>query len=60
MTGPAAYCFGTEVIKEEADNHSVVWDGTDATGGSAGSGVYFCTFNIDDNPVATKKLVLLQ
>ena len=45
---------------QQADHYSVVWNGTNATGGSVGSGVYFCTLDIDDNPVATKKLVLLQ
>ena len=45
---------------QQADSHSVVRDGTNATGGSAGFGIYFCTFNIDDKPVATKKLVLLK
>jgi len=45
---------------QQADHHSVVWDGTNATGGSAGSGIYFCTLNIDNRPVATKKLVLLK
>ncbi len=44
----------------QADHHSVVWDGTNATGGSAGSGVYFYTLDIDNRSVATKKLVLLQ
>ncbi len=45
---------------QPADNHWVVWDGTDARGEPAGSGIFFCTFDIDDKPVATKKLVLLQ
>jgi flagellar hook assembly protein FlgD len=44
----------------QADHHSVVWDGTNAMGGSAGSGVYFYTLDIDNRPVATKKLVLLR
>jgi hypothetical protein len=45
---------------QQADNHSVVWDGTNATGGSAGSGIYFCTLKIDNKPIAIKKLVLLE
>ena len=45
---------------QQADNYSVVWDGTNATGGFAGSGVYFYTLNIDNKPVAMNKLVLLK
>ncbi len=45
---------------QQADNHSVVWDGTDARGEPAGSGIFFCAFDIDDKPVATIKLVLLK
>ncbi|MEA3480315.1 MAG: LamG-like jellyroll fold domain-containing protein, partial [Bacteroidota bacterium] len=44
----------------QAGHHSVVWDGTNATGGFAGSGMYFCILHIDNRPVATKKLVLLK
>ena len=45
---------------QQADNHSVVWDGTYATGEPAGSGIYCCTFSINDKPVVIRKLVLLQ
>ena len=45
---------------QPADNHWVVWDGTDARGEPAGSGIFFCAFDIDDKPVATIKLVLLK
>ena len=45
---------------QQADHYSVVWDGTKTTGEPAGSGIYFCTFNIDDKPAVIKKLVLLR
>jgi len=45
---------------QRAEMHSVIWDRTNTTGGFAGSGIYFCTFNIDDTPVAIKKLVLFK
>ena len=45
---------------QQADYQSVVWDGTNATGEFAGSGIYFCTFIIDDKPVATQKLMMLK
>ena len=47
-------------VIQQADYHSVVWDGTNAGGEPAGSGIYFCTFSIDEKPVVTKKLVLLR
>ena len=45
---------------QEADSYSVVWDGTNAKGGSAGSGIYFCILSIDNRPIATNKIVLLK
>jgi len=45
---------------QQTDNHEVVWDGTNAGGGSAGSGIYFCTLNIDNRPIAISKLVILK
>ena len=44
----------------QAGHHSMIWDGTNATGGSAGSGIYFCILHIDNRPVATNKIVLLE
>lgn len=40
--------------------HSVVWDGTNATGELVVSGIYFCKLNIDNKPVSSKKIILLK
>jgi len=69
VTGKVAitiYNFSGQKIRtlvsetRQADHHSVAWDGTNATGGPAGSGIYFYTLDIDDKPLVTKKLVLLK
>lgn len=44
---------------QPAGKHSVVWDGTNATGKPVGSGIYFCKLNIDNKPVSTKKIIKL-
>ena len=44
----------------QADNHSVVWDRTKTGGETAASGIFFCTLELDNRPVARKKLVLLE
>jgi parallel beta-helix repeat protein len=43
-----------------AGEHYVVWNGTDNSGETVGSGIYFCKLNIDNKPVSTKKLMLLK
>ena len=45
---------------QQADDHSVVWGGTSSTGKLVNSGIYFCTFSIDEKPLVIRKLVLLQ
>lgn len=45
---------------QQADMHSVVWDGTDAMGESVGSGVYFCVLNIDNKLISTENIMLLK
>jgi hypothetical protein len=45
---------------QQADDHSVTWDGTETGGEPAGSGVYSCTIYVDDQPVGRTKLVLLR
>lgn len=40
--------------------HRASWDGTSATGARLGSGVYFARLQVDDEPVAMRKLVLLR
>ncbi|MCF7920256.1 MAG: T9SS type A sorting domain-containing protein [Candidatus Cloacimonetes bacterium] len=50
-----------ELIKEELDqgNHSVVWDGHDATGKATSSGVYFVRLKTNDQDV-TEKIMLIK
>ncbi len=38
--------------------HEVVWDGRDATGNAAPSGVYFARLRLDGEPIASVKLLL--
>ena len=46
--------------KQPAGEHSVVWDGTNATGYLVGAGTYFCILHIDNKPISTKKIMLLK
>ena len=43
-----------------AGEHSVVWNGTDNSGETVGSGIYFYKLNIDNKPISTKKIMLLK
>ena len=43
---------------QQADDYTVVWDGTKTGGEPAASGIYFCAFDVDNRPVARRKMVL--
>ena len=44
----------------QTGEHSIVWDGTNSTGKSVDSGIYFCILYVDNKPISTKKIVLLK
>ena len=44
----------------EAGNYTVSWDGRTADGFSLVSGVYIYRLNVNDQSIATKKMVLLK
>jgi hypothetical protein len=57
-------CAGREIVRlvdgvRMEGAHSVMWDGRDARGSSAGAGIYFYRLTAEKNSI-TKKLVLLR
>ena len=51
----------TLVNKElNAGNHSVVWEGKDATGNYVSSGIYFSRLKIGNSWSKTQKMMLLK
>ncbi len=57
MTGRLVTTLANEEMA--AANHTVVWDGTDATGASVGAGVYFCRLETAGE-VLTQKMLKVQ
>ncbi len=46
--------------KQERGNHSIRWDGKDALGNNAASGVYFYRLDAEGQPSQTRKMLLLK
>lgn len=46
--------------RQDAGEHSAVWDGTQTNGKRAASGIYFYELQIDGKPRESKKLILLK
>ncbi|MDO9578426.1 MAG: two-component regulator propeller domain-containing protein [Candidatus Cloacimonadales bacterium] len=41
-------------------NHQIIWDGTDQTGKSVSSGIYFCNLIVDGKMLKSKKMMLVK
>ncbi|MCD4791910.1 MAG: T9SS type A sorting domain-containing protein [Bacteroidales bacterium] len=57
--------FGQEIRtlvneNQPAGEHSIIWNGTNASREPINSGIYFCILNINNKSVSTKKIVLLK